>query len=78
MTSLHPRIINSFTVRMSSIRRFISLSLSLNPAKIKRPVGCNAMLMTSSSNSLYKSSELKLNIFIIHYEKHTTNKFYPL
>lgn len=57
-TSLQPRTVNSLKVRMSSISRFISLSLSEKPTRMKRPVGCRAKLYASSWNSLYSSNTL--------------------
>lgn len=57
-TSLQPRTVNSLTVRMSSMSRFISLSLSEKPTRMKRPLGCRATLCASSWNSLYSSNNL--------------------
>ncbi|TNN79623.1 hypothetical protein EYF80_010205 [Liparis tanakae] len=53
-----PRTVNSLTVRMSSMSRFISLSLSEKPTRMKRPLGCRATLCASSWNSLYSSNNL--------------------
>lgn len=60
LTSLHPRMGNSLEVRMSSMSRFMSRSLSEKPTRTKRPVGCRATLKASSWNSLYCSSVLVL------------------
>lgn len=58
-TSRHPRIVNSLNGRMSSMRRFISRSLSLKPTRMNSPDGWRATLYASSVKSLRSSSELK-------------------
>ena len=60
-TSRQPRMVNSLKVRMSSMRMFIRRSLSLKPTRMKRPLGCSAMLYASSANSLYSSMFLSSN-----------------
>ena len=59
LTSLQPLMVNSLKDLISSINRFISRSLSLNPTKMYSPEGWRAMLQHSSWNSLYCSNELQ-------------------
>jgi len=60
ITSLQPLIVNSLNGRISSIKRFISRNLSLNPTKTYKPDGCKATLYASSWNTLYNSRVLKI------------------
>lgn len=58
LTSLQLRTVNSLKMRKSLMRRFISLSLSEKPTRMKSPVGCRATLKASSWNSLHSSTVL--------------------